>query len=278
MIALVTDSASQIPAALATRLGVMVVPVVVTIDGVDHREGVDIDADGFWQTFAGERLPEVATSQPSPGAIHAVYHAAIEAGATEIVSVHVGAEHSGTLNSARLAAQSTPVPVHLVDTGTASFGVTCCVWEAAAALAAGASAEGAASRAERTAPLVGTTFIIQALDFARRGGRLAPHLEEDHDGIMVLGGVGGAIDVLATGHSIDELCDHMVAPFLADGVPIRAGVSLADTATEIFTAGIEARLRDADIAVDLVRYRVGPSIAAHTGPGTAGGFWYPVGD
>lgn len=277
MIALVTDSASQIPAALAARFGVMVIPVVVTIDGVDHREGVDIDADGFWRMVAGERLPDVTTSQPSPGEIHAVYHEAVQAGATEIVSVHVGAEHSGTLNSARLAARTTPVPVHLVDTGTASFGVTCCVWEAAASIAAGASAEEAARRAERTAPLVGTTFIIQALDFARRGGRLAPHLASDHDGVMVLGGVGGAVDLIALGHSIDDLCDQMVAPFLADGVPIRAGVSLADPATEIFTAGIEARLRDSRVPVDLVRYRVGPSIAAHTGPGTAGGFWYPTG-
>ena len=95
---------------------------------------------------------------------------------------------------------------------------------------------------------------------------------------MVLGGVGGAIDLLATGRSVDELCDLMVAPFVADGVPIRAGVSLADPATAVFTEGIEARLRADPRCVDLVRYRVGPSIAAHTGPGTAGGFWYPVGE
>ena len=278
MIALVTDSSSQIPADLADRLGVEVVPVTVSIDGVDHREGIDLDADGFWARFGGEDLPEVSTSQPSPGEIAAVYRRLADAGATEIVSVHVGGAHSGTLNAARLAANSVDVAVHLVDTGTASFGITCCVWEAAAALAAGASAEAAADRARATAPTIGTTFIIQALDFARRGGRLATRLESDHDGVMVLGGVGGAIDLLATGRSVDELCDLMVAPFVADGVPIRAGVSLADPATAVFTEGIEARLRVDPRCVDLVRYRVGPSIAAHTGPGTAGGFWYPVGE
>jgi fatty acid-binding protein DegV len=278
VIALVTDSASQIPPELAARFGVTVIPVVVTVDGVDHREGVDIHADDFWEQFADAELPEITTSQPSPGAFARVYGAALASGVTEIVSVHVGAEHSGTLNAARIAAESVDAPVHLVDTGTASFGVTCCVWEAAAALAEGASAARAADRARSTAPTVGTTFIIQALDFARKGGRLRTQLAEDHDGVMVLGGVGGAIDLLATGHSIDELCDQMVAPFLADGKPIRAGVSLADTATRIFTEGIEARLRDSELCVDLVRYRVGPSIAAHTGPGTAGGFWYPVGE
>lgn len=276
MIKVVTDSASQIPTELAERFDVDVVPVVVTVDGVDHREGVDLHADEFWECFAGTDLPEVATSQPSPGEIEAVYRRAIEGGATEIVSVHVGEEHSGTINAARLAAAAVDVPVHLVDSGTASFGVSCCVWEAAAAVQSGAGGETAAERARATAPAIGTTFIIQALDFARKGGRLASQLADDHDGIMVIGGVGGALDVLSVGHSIDELCDQMVAPFLADGRPIRAGVSLADPATAVFTEGIEERLRASDVPVDLVRYRVGPSIAAHTGPGTAGGFWYPI--
>ncbi len=277
MIRLVTDSSSQIPPSLIERFDVSVIPVIVTVDGHDHREGVDLDADEFWERFADGAQPEVATSQPSPGTIAAEYRRLVEAGADEIVSVHVGARHSGTLNAARIAADLVDVPVHLVDTGTASFGVTCCVWEAATVLAVGGSGLLAAERAEKVAPSVGTTFIIQALEFAWRGGRMDDVLPTEHDGVVVLGGVGGAVDLLATGHSLDELCDLMVEPFLAEGRPIRAGVCLADPATLAFTEGIERRLRDADVDVELVRYRVGPSIAAHTGPGTAGGFWYPTG-
>ena len=132
------------------------------------------------------------------------------------------------------------------------------------------------ARARSTAEVVGTTFIVQALDFARAGGRFSMVLPDESDGVAVLGGVGGAADVLAVGRTVDELCDAMVAPMLADGRPIRAGVCLADPATIVFTEGIEQRLRDAPVDVDVVRYRVGPSIAAHTGPGTAGGFWYPI--
>lgn len=274
MIGIATDSASQLPADLAARLGVVVVPVIVTVDGTRYREGVDLDADGFWDRFADDALPEVTTSQPSPGEVAVIYEGLVAAGATEIVSIHVGAEHSGTLNAARLAADLVDVPVHLVDSGTASFGVSCCVWEAASVVAAGGDAAEAAARAKDVATSVGTTFIIQAMDFARRGGRL--QLPADHDGVMVLGGVGGAIDLLSTGRGLDELCDLMVEPMVRDGVPIRVGVSLADAATLAFTEGIEARLRDSAVEVDLVRYRVGPSIAAHTGPGTAGGFWYPI--
>ncbi|MDW3220036.1 MAG: DegV family protein [Acidimicrobiales bacterium] len=277
MIGLVTDSASQMPPALAERLGVEVVPVLVTVDGECFREGVDLAPAAFWARFDDGAVPEVTTSPPSPGELADAYRRLIDAGATEIVSVHIGAEHSGTVNAARLAADLVAAPVHLVDSGTASFGVSCCVWEAATVLADGGSAGDAATRAKEVAAEVGTTFIIQALDFARRGGRLEPHLPHDHDGVTVLGGVGGVVDVLGTGTTVDELCDAMVEPMLRDGAPIRAGVSLADPSTLVFTEGIEARLRDSAVAVDVVHYDVGPSIAAHTGPGTAGGFWYPIG-
>ena len=51
MIGIVTDSNSQIPPELAARLGIEVVPLTVTVDGVAYREGVDIDADDFYARF-----------------------------------------------------------------------------------------------------------------------------------------------------------------------------------------------------------------------------------
>ena len=274
MIALVTDSASQIPPELAARFGVRVAPIIVNIDGVEYREGVDLTAEDFWSRLSDGGVPEVKTSQPSPGTFGEIYRAAAEQGATDIVSVHVGAQHSGTINSARIAAETVDVNVHLVDSGTASFGVSCCVWESASAIAAGASVPEVLARVDRIRPVIGTAFIIGALDVARRGGRFSPELLNEGEGIAVLSGYGSDLEVVAQGHTVDELCDQITACFLADGRPIRAGVCLADPATLMFTEGVEQRLRAAPVEVDLVRYRVGPSIAAHTGPGMAGGFWY----
>ena len=274
MIALVTDSASQIPPELAARFGVRVAPIIVTIDGVEYREGIELNAADFWARLSNGEVPEVTTSQPSPGTFSEIYRSAAEQGATDIVSVHVGAVHSGTINSARIAAETVDANVHVVDSGTASFGVSCCVWEAASAIAAGASLPEVLVRIERVRPKIGTAFILGALDLARRGGRFSPELLNEHEGVAVISGYGSDLKVVAQGHTVDELCDQITACFLADGRPIRAGVCLADPATLMFTEGIEQRLRAAPVEVDLVRYRVGPSIAAHTGPGTAGGFWY----
>ena len=135
MIGLVTDSNAQLPPELATRYGVEVVPLTVTVDGEAFAEGVDLDADAFYARF-DHGTPTVSTSQPSPGAFAEAYARVAERGATEILSIHIGSAVSGTLNSARIAVAGSPVPVRLVDTGTASFGVACCVWEAASRVAA----------------------------------------------------------------------------------------------------------------------------------------------
>ena len=276
MIALVTDSASQIPSELAERLGAHVVPITVTIDGTEHREGLDLTADDFWGRVEDGNVPEIATSQPSPGEIAAVYEAALAAGATAIVSVHVGADVSGTVNAAKLAAALVNVPVHVVDSGTASFGVTACLWRAADAIAAGSTAADAAAAAAALAPSIGTSFILQGLDFARAGGRFEQTLPADADDVIVLAGFGTALDIVGSARDAEALCDLIVAPFTADGRPVRTGVGLADDSTTVLTEMIEARLRADDLVTEVVRYRVGPSIAAHTGPGTAGGFWWPA--
>jgi len=281
VIALVTDSASQLPPELAAEFGIRVAPIIVNIDGVEYREGIDLTADDFWAQVSNGDLPEITTSQPSPGTFSDIYQSAVEQGATDIVSVHIGAEYSGTINSARIAAEMVDADIHIVDSGTASFGVSCCVWEAASAIAAGGSVPQVVARARRMRPVIGTAFILGVLDFARRGGRFSPELLDDSEqserqGVAVLSGYGSDLKVVAQGHSVEELCDQIVACFLAESRPIRAGVCLADPATLVFTEGIEARLRaaPAPVEVEMVRYRVGPSIAAHTGPGTAGGFWY----
>lgn len=60
--------------------------------GSDYREGVDLDADGFYAQFAtaaaqGLPAPVVTTAAPSPGQFTAAYEALASRGATEILSV-----------------------------------------------------------------------------------------------------------------------------------------------------------------------------------------------
>ena len=278
MIGLVTDSNAQLPAELAERYGVEVVPLSVTIDGESFLEGVDLDADAFYRRFEGGRRPEVSTSQPSPGAFARAFRALADRGADHILSVHIGSAVSGTLNSARLAAEAAAVPVRVVDTGTVSFGVACCVWEAAEALAAGASLEEAARVAEQVGAGVGTVFTVGALDLARAGGRLAAPAGDDPAGaqpVAVLTMAGGQMKVVGRAADLDGAVEAMAGHVLAAGPSLRVGVGVADAASAALSQALEQRLDGAPAVREVVRYRIGPSVGAHTGPGTAGAFFYP---
>ena len=68
-------------------------------------------------------------------------------------------------------------------------------------------------------------------------------------------------------HEADDLPQVRVVEPAALDVPLRA---LHQQSVDV--AALLGALRD----LELVRYRVGPSIAAHTGPGTAGGFSYRI--
>lgn len=279
MIGVCVDSNAQLPPDLVERYGVEVVPLSVTVDGQEFLEGVDLDADSFYGRFATGAVPEVTTAAPSPGRFAAAYEALAARGATEILSVHIGSAISATLNSARLAAGSSPVPVRLVDTGTASFAVACCVWEAAEAVAAGAGLEEAAKVAEAVAGRTDNVFVVSALDLARRGGRLSASADRQlpADSIPVLRLVAGSYQAVAEVTTVEEAAGVMASAVLAAGSGLRVGISVADAGALPLREALEARLAGAAEVAELVRYRVGPSVGVHTGPGTAGAMWYPAG-
>ena len=278
MIGFCIDSSAQLPRQLAGRYGVEVVPLTVTIDGREFAEGVDLDADAFYARFAGGARPAVSTAAPSPGRFAAAYQALADRGADEILSVHIGSSISGTFNAARLAAESAPVPVRLVDTGLASFGVSCCLWEAADAVAQGAGLEEAATVAEEVAGRTGNVFVVKALDLARRGGRVTvPETPPaPSEAIPVLRLVQGAVQPVASVDNLEEAADAMAASVRAGGRNLRVGLSIADAGAAPLARALEGRLAGAPEVKELVRYRVGPSIGVHTGPGTAGAMWYPT--
>ena len=278
MIGLCTDSNAQLPPDLVERYGVEVVPLTVTIDGHAFLEGVDLDADAFYARFAGGAAPTVTTAAPSPGRFVAAYEALAERGATEILSVHIGSAISATLNAARVAAGAAPVPVRLVDTGTASFAVACCLWEAAEAVARGAALEEAAQVAERVASRTDNVFVVRALELARRGGRLSVEADRtlEGDSIPVLRLVGGAFQAVAQARTVEEAANAMADAVRSGGSSLRVGLSIADAGAAPLRRALEERLAGASEVLELVRYRVGPSVGVHTGPGTAGAMWYPA--
>ncbi len=274
-IGLVTDSSSQITAELVARFDVAVVPLTVTIDGVDHLEGVDLDADGFYASFDAGRRPEVATSQPSPGRFADAYQRLADDGCDQIVSLHISESMSGTVGSATIAARSATVPVAVIDTGSASFGVAVCVWAAGVAIARGADADDVARRVEQLVPRIRTAFMVGVPLLAERSGR-AVDVDTDTDGIPVLGMTDGKLDVIERVTTVDDTIDVMSTYVTGQGDGITVAIGLADAPSRPLADKLSTALADLDVVDAVTHYRIGPSVGAHTGPGTFGLFVFPT--
>ena len=168
---IVTDSTASLPAELAAERGIVVVPLQVVIGATVYDEG----AGGATPEMVAAALREwkpVSTSRPSPAMLLEVYEKAARDGATEIVSVHLSGEMSGTYESAQLAARDASVRVVPVDTRQVGVATGYAVLAAADVLAAGGSADEAAAAARARAEATSSLFYVDTLEYLRRGGRI----------------------------------------------------------------------------------------------------------
>jgi DegV family protein with EDD domain len=170
-VAIVTDSTASLPPEVAAEHGIVVVPLKVVIGADIFDEG----SEGATPEMVAAALKEwtpVSTSRPTPAALGHVYEAAAEAGATEIVSIHLSGDMSGTFESAQLAARDASIRVLPVDSRQVGVATGYAALAAAAAVAAGASAEEAAAAARKRAEACSSYFYVDTLEYLRRGGRI----------------------------------------------------------------------------------------------------------
>lgn len=267
-IRIVTDSNTMVPAVLVNRFSLTVVNLHVVLDGQDHLEA-DLDQQEFCNALRGGVT--VTTAAPSPGELTEAFEALATDGATEILSIHIGSNRSATVDAARLAARAIDLPVTVVDTGTTSFIAGCSVWRAAEILSDDGTVAEAETAALSVAVSSASVFTIGELDRANAGGRFAITAG---DGVPVYSSAGADMAELGRAASIDEATATMVA-FVAQAAGVlRVGVGDAD-APEAADA-LSAALGHLPNVAELVRYTVGPSVAAHTGAGTFGAVFHPL--
>ena len=277
MIGICTDSNSQLLGTIADRYAIEVVPITVTVGDHEYLEGVDLDADQVYALLRADPSASVSTSQPSPGQFAAAYESLVHRGCSEILSIHVTASMSGVLSSARLAARSVPVPVRLVDSGTASFGVSWCVWAAAEAVARGSSLDDAVRVVESLSPHIGSVFML-GTSTAATGLRAEQYQVStgSGDGVQVLTLHAGQFKVLSRAETSLDAVATMAAVVSGWGPRVKVGVSLADPSGEPLTVALETAVSRLKNVVQVVRYRIGPSIAVYSGLGAVGCFMCPV--
>lgn len=270
-VAVVTDSTCDLPGDVAADAGVGVVPLTVSFDG-DTPGGSAVTAEEFYRRLtAADRLP--TTSQPSEPSFVDAWERAVEQGADAVVSLHVSAGLSGTVERARSLAASAPVPVHVVDSGQVSGGLALQVLAAARAARDGADATEVVDVARSVRGATTSLLAVDTIEFLRRGGRWA-------GAPSVLGTPLRVRPLLAVDEGSLALVDRVrtwrrATARLVDLVVERAGdepqvVVVAHALDEQRADAVLGSLRERVDVARALTVVVGPVVGTHTGPGAVG--------
>jgi DegV family protein with EDD domain len=272
-VAVVTDSTSSLPEGLAAQRDIRVVPLSVRLGEQVGREGVEIDTRQLCAALADRRL-DVQTSRPAPAAFLDCYRAALDAGASAVVSVHLSRELSGTWEAARLAADEIGADrVRVVDSRAACMGLGYAVLAAADTADGGGGIDEVAAAASDVARRCRMFFSLDSLERLRRGGRIG----------AAAAWVGTALAVKPLLH----VAQGRILPLEKVRTTARAAQRLVDLAVQAAGEGpvdvavqhlaaaaraeeVAARLRERLDVARLLVSEVGAVIGAHVGTGLVG--------
>ena len=173
-VAVVTDSAADLPEELLTSMDIHTVPARIHFGARSYLDKVSLDTSEFYRLMA-ESDVHPTTSQPPPGDFRRLYQilASHHAG---IVSIHVTGWGSGTFQSAQSAADraDTRAPVLAVDSRNASIGQGLVALRAAELAAAGRSVDEITLALQDIIANTRTWALLGSLEHAVRGGRVPP--------------------------------------------------------------------------------------------------------
>lgn len=170
-VAIVTDSAADLPDDIAQRYWIGVVPARVELDGRDYLDKSGLSTAEFYRRMAQtQQLPR--TSQPPPGDFLRQYELAL-AHHPQVLYVGLSRHLSGTLQSGEhAAARIGNQRVGVFDTRNAASGQALLVWRAAELAAAGADQASIVAELERLRPQTRMWAITRDISHAVRGGRI----------------------------------------------------------------------------------------------------------
>ncbi|MGY1763806.1 DegV family protein [Geodermatophilus sp. SYSU D00779] len=273
-VAVVTDSSAYLPARLLEQYAVEVVPLYVVMAGHSGREGDDIGPADVARAL-GVRGQRVSTSRPTPGDFVAAYRRRLDSGADRIVSVHLSAELSGTVDAARLAAaQVGEHIVTVVDSRSAAMGNGFAVLAAARSAARGEDMATVAAAARDTAAATRTLFAVDTLEHLRRGGRIGHAASMIGTALSVKpvlhvadGRVVPLEKVRTTARALVRLVQRGVEAAADRPVMVAVHHLAAPERAERLAADLEDRLPDLR---ELYVSELGAAIGAHVGPGAVG--------
>ena len=268
-----TDSTADLSDELRQRYGIRVIPLTIVLGEESFLDGEQFTAADLYRRFREDgTLP--MTSAPSVQQ-YLDFFSAIRAEGAEIVHLTISAELSNSYQASCLAAAELE-GVYCVDSRMLSAGVGLLAIEGAECRERGMGAAETAERLRALTEKVDTSFVLDGLDYMRKGGRcsgvvaIGANLLQLRPALMLR---DGKVHVYKKYRGKTEHVYHQYIEDRLSGRRVRGEhvvfIQSGEIAPELLDE-LEAQVRELTGAKELHRLTAGCTICAHCGPKTIG--------
>ena len=282
MIKIVTDANANLPPDLVEAFGICLIPAYVIFGDEQFPESALTTGEVIARLDHGGPFPK--TSQPAPQDFATAYERLLrEDASSTILSIHLTGANSGTVDSARRAAESVrarwpDASIHVFDTRAFAIGQALMVREAAVMAQFGAAADTILTRLQDMRDRLKFYFVLDTLDYLYQGGRIgrAAHLLGSLLSIKpVLTVRDGVMESYARFRTQRQAFDALRDLALKAGENVRGlRLAIGYVVHDADARALADELRgELDLEVLMVT-EVGAALGVFTGPGALGISWY----
>lgn len=272
-VAIVTDSTAYLPSDLVSQHKINITPLSILWDGAAFRDGVDISAIDFYnRLMVAKSMP--TTSQVTVNTMEETFQQLLLQG-YDILGIFISSKFSGTYESAMLAREKIPGAagkIAVVDSLSTTMAMGWPVLTAARAAESGESLEECLKVAEYARDHSGVLFVVDTLEFLRRGGRIGgaqallgtvlsikPVLEMQNGRIET-------VEKIRTKHKALERILDLVVDRIGGRTPVRLAAAHANAEADALALldAAQGRLNP----IETLCCPLSPVVGTHAGPGT----------
>jgi DegV family protein with EDD domain len=274
-VAIVTDSTAYLPDDLLKQYSITVTPQILIWGDETFQDGVDIQPNEFYRKLENAKTMPT-TSQVAIVTMKAAFENLLASG-FDVLGIFISAKLSGTMQSAYQAKEMLPKAgskIVVLDSNSTSMAMGFHVLTVARAAQAGASLVECQKLAEEARKYTGVFFVVDTLEFLRRGGRiggaqamlgsalnLKPLLE------LRDGRIESIEKVRTKGKAVNRMIE-LIIERTAGRNPVRLATLHANAEAEAKSALATAAAQLNP--VEQILASVSPVIGSHAGPGTVG--------
>lgn len=279
MLRIVMDTAGDLPEGWQKDFQIELIPINIIHEGKNYLQGIDLGYEDFYRLVeSSDSIP--STSQPTPFQFTEFYRRIASPGDT-ILSIHVTEKLSGTMSSARTAAEELKDEINVIpfDSASGALSMGMMAKEGRIMDNQGKTIEEILERLVFIREHMELVFTVDDLKYARLSGRIkyfqaalasllnVKPIIELKDGVIEMGE-----KVRSRAQSIEMLIKKMRQKFGDQRVNIgvvhahdkEAGMQLLSKVVENFNCA------------ELVLAEISISLAVHFGPGALGIVGYPL--